>query len=1054
MYSTNSSESPPPPSMSNKRQPSVQYKIAGRDEPTVQVARFHSPSSRPSKKVSKRRKSGPRTVTFRVEGSLTPATDNSLDVPLAQSDQNMSDLPSESPPMSIFETEDAIGVQGQQDSAPVDLTGSKKTANDYLSSWLDDCSGYYLNAMYDSEAPPEQLACDECDEVVRSVYRCRSCLNSCFYCHDCLLAAHRFQPTHRVEYYRNGAWADTELADLGHVLCLGHQGKPCSESLRTWDLVVGDHDGFHTISVRYCAHPNSPSKALQLLAVGLFPCSDLLPRSAFTLSLLTTFNAILTVGRTSAHKYYSVLERITKPGFPEDVRDRYRELMSAHRKYLYLLNLQRSAHGFDPHVIEEPGDQALDCIACPRPGVNFNWNEVPQDEVDWFRAFLSYDGNFRSVRKSKKYEAGDICLSDGKAYVPLKALYKEWVDSQPTQQRTEKPTCDNHKAGNDTSVRWVGRDVTGIGALTCTSHSCFVPQGTVDFFKGERFIYADYAFASCATYLTRRFRLPFFLTYDVWCHWIVNFHKRADNLPYQISLPPDLDLQGAIPKWHLLGHYSVCYVRHSLDHKQYVGRQEGEGPERVWSHLNQHSGSTSEQSPGHRTDTLNNLAYEWNFEKMIRLAQHLPPKFKEAKRMLDQQKAAHLDLTASLPPDEVARWESMSIEPVQGTNGRWSSPLMDPVWNDGQFRTAVRTEAAKESKTSRLPRKRPGAARWIADGIELEHRMRNIRDDVKEIGLDPTPRQATSINKQRTTLRDQLLEYQKRQARYMNILSDQEFNHPDQIVPTDDEPEHSELGLPSSYLRETLLAADLGSLADLELELRLSMCNDSLEAVRHLLGAKAYALNYKNRHVRGEVATTRSEAGLRAHSAKISKARWRYDNSRKAALRLNPGAPNFQRYQEITDADLKTLQSLLDDTSRGVGQGYRAIPWIWRSVTGVNNDEWQIKALKTEWFRSRERYKRWEEQLVLLKREMVMTIRSFRMREGMWKLKASSTDSTPGMRGYALRQSAFYREHALRALQAFRDNLNDDIVTLKWADNWLHDNVDGLDFVDASDLPA
>ncbi|KAG8765304.1 hypothetical protein FRC12_007567 [Ceratobasidium sp. 428] len=113
-----------------------------------------------------------------------------------------------------------------------------------------------------------------------------------------------------------------------------------------------------------------------------------------------------------------------------------------------------------------------------------------------------------------------------------------------------------------------------------------------------------------------------------------------------------------------------------------------------------------------------------------------------------------------------------------------------------------------------------------------------------------------------------------------------------------------------------------------------------------------------------------------------------------------------------------------------------------------------IAALKTEWFRSRERYKRWEEQLVLLKREMVMTIRLFRMREGMWKLKASSTDSTPGMRGYALQQSAFYREHALRALQAFRDNLNDDIVTLKWADNWLHDNVDGSDFIDASDLPA
>ncbi|KAG8794331.1 hypothetical protein FRC12_024911 [Ceratobasidium sp. 428] len=55
------------------------------------------------------------------------------------------------------------------------------------------------------------------------------------------------------------------------------------------------------------------------------------------------------------------------------------------------------------------------------------------------------------------------------------------------------------------------------------------------------------------------------------CHWIMNFHKRTDNLLHQISLPSDLNLQGAIPKWHLLGHNPVCYVRDSLDHKQYIG---------------------------------------------------------------------------------------------------------------------------------------------------------------------------------------------------------------------------------------------------------------------------------------------------------------------------------------------------------------------------------------------------------------------------------------------------------------------------------------------------
>ncbi|KAG8723743.1 hypothetical protein FRC09_001950 [Ceratobasidium sp. 395] len=1036
--------------MASKRQKSFEYKIAGRDDPTVQVARFRPPSSLPPKKPSKRRKSGPRTLTFRVEGSLPSTLNDPSDVSLVQPDQAMSEPQPESPTMAPDENNGTTGdLLGQGDSVPAtDSNASKKTANDYLSDWVTESSGYYLNAMYDRDAPPNQSMCDNCGLVANRVYRCRSCFNSCFYCARCLVNTHDFLPTHRVEYFSDKVWTDTTLADLGHVLCLGHRGKPCSESLRTCDLVLGDHDGFHTISVRYCAHPDSPSKSVQLLAAGLFPCSDIFPRSAFTVSLLASLNVLLTVGRTSASKYYSVLERISKPGFPDDIKDRYRELMSAHRKYLYLLNLQRSAHGFEPHVTEYPDDQALDCVACPRPGINFDWSEVAEDEIAWFRAFLSYDGNFRSVRKSKKVDEGDICLSDGKAYVPLKAPYKEW----------EKPTCDNHKAGNDTSVRFAGRDVTGIGALTCTSHSCFVPRGIVDFFKGERnriiktirFIYADYAFASCSTHISRGGRLPLFLTYDVWCHWFKNFGQRVKNLPLSIAPPPDLDLEGAIPKWHLLGHNPECYVRHSLDHKQHVGRNEGEGPERVWSHLNQHSGSTSEQSPGARTDTLNNLAYEWNYEKMIRLGQHLPAKFKEAKRMYAQQKAAHDELTASLPPDDVARWAATDITPVQGPNRRWTSPLMDPIWTDGKFRSTVQTATGTESKTSRVPRRRPGVARWIADGIELEHRMRNLQDEVNDIGPNPTPRQADSINKQRLSLRDQLVEHHKRQSQYMGTLADEEPDHPDQTTPADDEPEHSVLGLPSSYLRDTLLAADLGSLGDLELELRLPMCNDALESIRQLLGAKAFALKYKQRHVRGEMATTRSEAGLRAHSAKILKARWRYDNSRGALLRLNPSTPGLQTYQEITNDDLKTLQSLLEGNSRGVGQGYRSIPWIWRSGPNQNNDQWQLRALRTEWFRSRERYRRWEEQLVLLKREMVMTMRSFLIRDGIWKLKAGSMNLRPGMQGYALRQSGFYGEHARRALEAFREHLYDNVVTLKWADEWLRDNVDDSGFIGSS----
>lgn len=82
-----------------------------------------------------------------------------------------------------------------------------------------------------------------------------------------------------------------------------------------------------------------------------------------------------------------------------------------------------------------------------------------------------------------------------------------------------------------------------------------------------------------------------------------------------------------------------------------------------------------------------------------------------------------------------------------------------------------------------------------------------------------------------------------------------------------------------------------------------------------------------------------------------------------------------------------------------------------------------LQALKTEWFRSRERYRRWEEQLVLLKREMVMTIRSFQRYQELWEWKSQRPSITPGMRAYACSRGKFFAELAYQMLVASRKQL-------------------------------
>ncbi|KAG8711802.1 hypothetical protein FRC09_020405, partial [Ceratobasidium sp. 395] len=677
--------------MSAKRTPTTHYRVAGRDEPNVQVEKYRSTPPQQTKKSNgtKRRRKGPRIETFRAEGTLdSDAADTKLDLAHAPPNQKLADPSSSSAPL-LDNVNDPPGPAAETDSPGI--TPPNRTNKNHPGATLQ-------LSMTTTPLPTQSFAV--------FVKNLRS---TCFAVGHVLAVAAAVP----LVYYPRTVFIPLTGLSVG---------MPCTVGNGSSALLVGDVNGFHTIRVHYCTHNNAAAKPIQLISAGLFPCSDVNPQSAFAISLLEIYNVFLTVGRTSAHKFYSVLERITKPGFPDDVKDRYRELMATHRKYLFLLNLQCAAHGFELHETDvHPGDQALDCAACPRPGINFDWSEVSKDEHKWFRAFVSYDGNFRSVRKNKKVDADDICLSDGKAYFAPKGPYKEWVNAQKQPQRSEKPACDRHKAGNDTSVRSTGKDITGIRALTCTSHSCFVPRGIVDYFRGELYIYLDYALACAVRHLSRGEPLPFGLTYDVWCHWIKKLWDRIPNLPPDLQLPDDFDLVGAIPKWHLIGHIIECHIRHSLDHKQHVGRMEGEGPERVWSNLNEHSGSTSEQGPGVRTDTINNLAYEWNYEKMIRFIQYLPHKAKEAKRMYIQQEAVHQDLSGGLPTTEVTLWEAASIEPVEGPNKTWTSPLMDPVWTDGLFQKTVRAESQKESPTSRSPRGRPGVARWLSDAIELEN---------------------------------------------------------------------------------------------------------------------------------------------------------------------------------------------------------------------------------------------------------------------------------------------------------------------------------------------
>ncbi|KAG8780461.1 hypothetical protein FRC12_023010 [Ceratobasidium sp. 428] len=671
-----------------------------------------------------------------------------------------------------------------------------------------------------------------------------------------------------------------------------------------------------------------------------------------------------------------------------------------------------------------------------------------KDEMPWFRAWYSYDGNFQSYRKQKKVDAGDVCFSDGLAYFPPNETYDNWISSQPEPKKSEeKPKCDNHKAGRDNSVKAANRDITGVGAFTCTSHSCVAPRGMVNFRRGERQIYCDMAFAAMYKHCSARGWLPIGMTYDVWCHWWVNFFRRAANLPPEYEIPEDLDLVGAVGKWHLLGHIQECWIRWSLDYLQHVGRLEGKGPERVWAHFNEHSGSTSEQGPGQRIDSMNNIAYGWNFCKGIEMHICLPTRYCDALKSRGRELTNHERLSASLPRKTILDWE---LEPIvaEYKDGKWSSPFMDPTVTGG-FQETIQEERENENIEVRGSGKRNGAVWWLVEGIEIEHNVQNLKDEEKKLGSKLTPGQANGVTSKRIKLRDRIDAFLEKRPLYLLDIGDPDRPRPIDFVGEDgDWAQPVDLGLPSSYLYATLIDAGLSKMADLEAKLRRGVCRDALESVKRQLRGKAAAIKHKNSssEISGTMAVTRAESAIQTQTAKILKTRWRYLNSREALLQIKPTEADLLEYLDLKIEDLKPLGLYYKLYGQTTGHGTTSMSWIWRSAVARNEDEAEIEALKPEWFRSRERFKRWDEQLVLTKREMIMTIRSFQSHQEIWEWKSRNGQATPGMRAYACRRSRFFANLSRQMLEACLEHLKDDTVRLPWAEKWLAANTSGRQF--------
>lgn len=199
-----------------------------------------------------------------------------------------------------------------------------------MTDFLDGSAPHVADTLYSRHAvPPVFPACTQCSsehtKVENAMYRCDDCFHAPILCARCMKAEHLHHPFHRIRKLDRESryWGRCTLQELGLVLYLGHEGSRCCYALDSHAVVVVHEHGISKVNISFCHCVNTSwrrtPEATQLLKVGLWPATWLVPRTVFTLDVMCKFRVLSVQAHTNAHDFIQSLVRLDDDIFPEDV---------------------------------------------------------------------------------------------------------------------------------------------------------------------------------------------------------------------------------------------------------------------------------------------------------------------------------------------------------------------------------------------------------------------------------------------------------------------------------------------------------------------------------------------------------------------------------------------------------------------------------------------------------------------------------------------------------------------------------------------------------------
>ncbi|KAH9928247.1 hypothetical protein B0H21DRAFT_712169 [Amylocystis lapponica] len=720
--------------------------------------------------------------------------------------------------------------------------------------------------------------------------------------------------------------------------------------------------------------------------MALYPASHRRIKSCFTFRVLDDFLLDNLECKTSALNFYSKLRRTTNSTFPDQVPNRYQELLRVSRQWGHMKDMMRHGFGYPGRARPGLGDLTFFCAACPQPGVNLppEWKEDENQYLHrliYTRGFMM-DGNFSAEHLKMRRPANDVAISDGTGFMVGEGRYKAHL--KVAKEVKSKSSCNNHKAVNLANADRHKLEATGIGATACPRHGCFLPHAVVDFQKGERQMNMDYSFSQALGRNMENIQRVILL-YDINCQYGVHLRQRFTESPY-LHMPRRLKIVQGIGLFHVHGHQDACFMCYSPTFIPGTGLVDGEILETLWSSLNKVSGSTRGMATSHQKEVLNRHMNDWNWKKMINIVPALRKKFTANLPLMEDVTTSYNAMVASTDPEMIQAW-TVQMEEAQRkrlTDVK-AMDVFDIRTDRAPSRADIQLSLTDKETQHGLQR---GTIAWLSQGIKVQEAQVSLAAHVCSLPKSPTTEQKIDLLNRRKRLQTRVDAHEGKKARYI-VIEDNDEDDNDKDVDDDlgeewdaVEPDDVFWAAPARAsgnairLAERMRGSQHTAARRTELKLCEGQANDTLHQIRICLGQKSFLFRTSIRSARSQHNKTRAWGDVNAVDRTLQHHARVYSKAQKAMVSLGASEALLNHYKVLRQEDLKVSTAVADPNMRG--QRATTMAWFWTmDIRGdAEGQAWMEECeeiYRINWIKAKSRYDRVREEHDLLKHEILWT---------------------------------------------------------------------------------